>query len=367
MTTADTFDKILGSLAGACIGDALGAPTEQRSPEEIRELFGGRIQQFYEPPDDSPFSHGQPAGHITDDSSLLLLIAEQYIAHDGEMTPEIMADVLLTWSEQPEYFPHFAGPSTRAAIERIRNGGDPWLTGKQGRLTTEGTSNGGAMRVAVAGIVRAADVAAAVTEAHLTCIATHNTNIGVAGAAAVAAAVSEAMRPDADIIDIIRAAKRGAELGAVLGSREGRHVAGPSVAARIDLACELAIKARNIDDAIASITALVGTGLSAAEACPAAIGFFLAAGGDPYLTAVAAASAGDDSDTVGCMAAAIAGAFRGSGAIPTELYTRVSEVNGLDLARVARGLTPIAQRSLDRAFPTTSAEAASAEQMTSEP
>jgi len=349
LNTATLRDKILGSLAGACLADALGAPTEQRSIREIREMFGGRVETFVAPPADSPFAHGKAAGHITDDSSQLLMLAEAYIRHGGVITPEVVADMLIRWSGNPEYFPHFAGPSTRAAIELLKAGADPRETGKRGRLTTEGTSNGGAMRVAPAGLVHAGNVEAAVRDAHINCIPSHHTNIGVAGAGAIAASVATALLPTASLTDIVRAARAGATLGAALGSREGRHVAGPSVAARIDLACSLALRADDIDEAVEAITATVGTGLAAAEACPAAVGFVVAAGGDPYLAAIAATNAGDDSDTVGCMAGSIAGALSGIQAIPEELYKQVCEVNNLDLEALADRLTPLAERSLQSA------------------
>ncbi|GAA2875784.1 ADP-ribosylglycohydrolase family protein [Nonomuraea rubra] len=341
MTTL--LDRIHGSLAAACIADALGAPTEERSIPEIRRLFGQRVESFHAPLPDAPYAAGRGPAQITDDSSQMLLLAEAFIANGGEVTPEVMAGLLIAWSGNPDYFPHFAGPTTRHAIERLKAGDDPWDVGKAGNIMSQGASNGGAMRVAPAGLVHPGDVEGAVRAAHLTCVPSHHTNIGVAGAAAIAAATAAACVDGADLFHVVRAARHGAELGERLGSEQGRHVPGPSVAQRIDLAVTLAVQSRDLDDAIERIATVIGTGLPAAEACPAAIGLLVAAGGDPFTTAVAAATAGGDSDTVGCMAAAIAGALHGIDAVPAEALARVEQANRLDLAGVATRLTAVAR------------------------
>ncbi|TDE27662.1 hypothetical protein E1295_43020 [Nonomuraea mesophila] len=341
MTTL--LDRIHGSLAAACIADALGAPTEERSIPEIRELFGRRVESFHTPLPDAPYAVGRGPAQITDDSSQMLLLAEAYIEHGGAVSPEVMARLLIGWSGNPAYYPHFAGPTTRRAIERLKAGDDPWEVGKAGRIMSEGASNGGAMRVAPAGLVHPGDVEGAVRAAHLTCVPSHHTNIGVAGAAAIAAATAAACVDGADLFQVVRAARHGAELGDALGAEQGRRVPGPSVAQRIDLAVTLAVQARDLDDAIERIASVIGTGLPAAEACPAAIGLLVAAGGDPFLTAVAAATAGGDSDTVGCMAAAVAGALNGIAAVPAAAVARVEEANKLDLSGVAARLAAVAR------------------------
>ncbi|RIJ71298.1 ADP-ribosylglycohydrolase [Nakamurella silvestris] len=340
-TLISLLDRIHGSLAAACIADALGAPTEERSVPEIRSLFTGPVEEFYAPLPDAPYAKGRFAGQYTDDSSQMLMLAEVFIDGDGVASPEAVAKMILAWSEKPEYYPHFAGPTTRRAIDRLREGADPWEVGKAGRIMTEGSSNGGAMRIAPAGLVNPGNIEAAVRAAHLTCVPSHHTNIGVAGAGAVAAAISAAMVDGATLLDVVRAARAGAVLGDHLGAEHGRVVAGPDVARRIDIAVDAAMRSDSMESAVEEIVALIGTGLPAAEACPAAIGFFVAAGGDPWKTAVLCANAGGDSDTVGCMAAAIAGAYTGIAAVPQDKYQQMLQANELDLASVASRLTAV--------------------------
>ena len=335
MNESYLYDRVLGSLATACIGDALGAPAEQRSPGEILELWGAPLRGFQAPPVDSPYAEGRHAGQITDDASQMLGLVDTYLADGGTLSAAGMARMLLRWSET-EYYPRFAGPSTARAIESLRAGADPERLGAQGRLCTDGTSNGAAMRVAPAGLRHPGDVTGAVADALTSCRPSHLTNIGVAGAAAVAAAVAMAVQPASTVRDVVAAGRAGAIEGHRLGGSEGRDVAGPSIARRIDLAVGAAYSGEDFFGAVRSVTDVVGSGLGMAEAVPAAFGIFVAAGGDPYLSCVGGANAGDDTDTVACIAGSIAGAFRGFQAVPGDLYQQLLAANDLDLETRAK-------------------------------
>ncbi|MGI8721955.1 MAG: ADP-ribosylglycohydrolase family protein [Geodermatophilaceae bacterium] len=340
MNRAHLYDRVLGSLATACIGDALGAPAEQRSPREIVQLWGAPLCAFEAPPGDSPYAEGRQAGQITDDTSQMLGLVDTYLADGGTLTAAGMARMLLRWSET-EYYPRFAGPNTVRAIERLRAGADPERLGAEGRLCTDGTSNGAAMRVAPVGLRYPGDVPAAVADALTNCRPSHLTNIGVAGAAAVAAAVAVAVQPDSTVRDVVAAGRAGAVEGHRVGGEEGRDVAGPSIARRIDLAVAAAYDGPDFLDAVRSVTDVVGSGLGMAEAVPAAFGIFVAAGGDPYLSCVGGANAGDDSDTVACIAGSIAGAFRGFQAVPSHLYQQLLAANDLDLETRAKAFVEL--------------------------
>jgi ADP-ribosylglycohydrolase len=157
----------------------------------------------------------------------------------------------------------------------------------------------------------------------------------------VAAAVATAMIPNTPIMEVIRSAQWGAIEGERLGREHGREVGGPTVTKRLDLALEIAARSRTLDDAIADIVTTVGSGLHISEAVPAALGVFLAGSGDPFLTVVAGANLGDDTDTVACIAGSIAGAFTGFGAVPEGLYREMLVANGLDLEAKAAAFTDV--------------------------
>jgi len=192
------------------------------------------------------------------------------------------------------------------------------------------------MRVAPAGLRHPGDVQSAIADAVTTCRPSHLTNIGVSGAAAVAAAVAAAMVPDARLAEVLSAARHGAREGERLGRELGRDVAGPSVEKRIELATAAALSGTDFPGAVLAVTDVVGSGLGMAEAVPAAMGILVAADGDPLLTCIGGANAGDDTDTVACIAGSIAGAFRGFSQVPPDLYAQMLEANDLDLESVVR-------------------------------
>ena len=334
MNRAHLYDRVLGSLSAACIGDALGMPSEQRSPSEIRALWGGWLCDFQAPPADSPYAEGRSAGQITDDSSQLLALVEAYLDEPEELTAGGVAAMLLRWSES-EYYPRFAGPSTKRAIEALRDGADAETLGMQGRLATDGTSNGAAMRVAPAGLRHPGNLDAAIADAVTTCRPSHFTSVGVSGSAAVASAVARAVVPGASLLDVVSAARYGAREGHRIGAELGRDVPGPSVERRIELAVAAAMTGADFPHAVRAVTDVVGSGLMMAEAVPAAFGILVAADGDPFLSCTGGANAGDDTDTVACIAGSVAGALRGFGAVPRDVHDRVVEVNQLGLEKLA--------------------------------
>ena len=111
-------DKILGSIMGAALGDAMGAITETRSAERIKEDFGGYIDKLITPPDDC-FAHGYPIGSVTDDFSLAYFTAIELVKAKGNVTDEVAKQAVLTWSEYPQFF-RFAGPTTEAAVRKMK-------------------------------------------------------------------------------------------------------------------------------------------------------------------------------------------------------------------------------------------------------
>ena len=147
-------DRVLGSLLGAGIGDALGAPTEGMSAEEIADRFGSRVVDF-EDGSDNYYALGNDVAEVTDDASQTYEMARAVAECRGRLTVDAAAQALVRWSESyPKYYPRNAGPTTSQVIEALRAGGDPVELGMLGRRFERGTSDGAAMRVAAAGLTR---------------------------------------------------------------------------------------------------------------------------------------------------------------------------------------------------------------------
>ncbi|MEJ5201522.1 MAG: ADP-ribosylglycohydrolase family protein, partial [Anaerolineales bacterium] len=172
MNSEFVYQHILGGLANALIGDAMGSATESLTPEEIHQKFGGKVERFIEPPEGT-FAGGRKAGQVTDDTSQMLHIIEALIENGGRMTVELVAQQLLRWAEDEELFRRFAGPTTRKAIQLLKQGSDPYETGKPEKMGM-GISNGAAMKVAPAGWLHPGDLEAAVWDAVTLCVPTHN-------------------------------------------------------------------------------------------------------------------------------------------------------------------------------------------------
>ncbi len=151
-----------------------------------------------------------------------------------------------------------------------------------------------------------------------------------------------ALAPGARLDAILDAGIAAAEIGRLIGP----PYMGASVARRIRLALEIAGRADEPRVRLQEIYDLVGSTLATSESVPAAFGVLAMAGGDPLQTAIYAAALSGDADTVGAMACAIAGAWRGAGAFRADLIETLRAVNPeLDFAGTARRLTDLAGRA----------------------
>lgn len=347
MTRARLAEHILGSLAAAALGDAMGAATEQHTIDEIVARYGGLLRELHVPPPET-FSHGNLAGQITDDTSQMFALAQTIIDCDGALTERAWLNTLIDWSQNSPHRTQM-GPTTRPLLQALAAGEDTSTIGRglsARKLTSFGASNGAAMRIAPAGLIHPGDIEGAVRLAWLTSKPTHDTQIAAAGAGAIAAGVAHALTPGADVLSVVRACLAGAQLGEAIGKAEGRHVPGPSIARRIEIAVEEALRGRDLLDAIRRIEASVGNSVMMVESAPAAVGVFVAAHGHVHDTVAAGASIGNDSDTVAAMAGSLAGALRGIRGVPQDLYATVRAANSEDIEAIGAGLTAIAWRNL---------------------
>lgn len=339
-------DHILGSLAAAALGDAMGAATEQHEISEILAEHNGLLRELIAPSSDT-FSGGNLPGQITDDTSQMFAMAESIIEANGDLTEQDWIQKLLHWS-QTSPMARMMGPTTKPLLEALSKGEDTSAIGRVGTSTRKvasfGTTNGAAMRIAPAGLVHPGDKEAAVRLAWVTSRPTHDTQIALAGAGAIAAGVAEALLVDADVYTVAQACLWGARHGEALGAREGRRVPGPNVARRIEIAIEEALRATDFEDALRRIEASVGNSVMTVESVPAAVGVFVAASGDPLESAVGGTNIGNDTDTIAAMAGSLAGALRGIDAVPRDLFETVKAGNSEDIEAIANGLTAIAWR-----------------------
>ncbi|TPM38164.1 ADP-ribosylglycohydrolase family protein [Mesorhizobium sp. B2-3-4] len=316
-----TLDRAIGALVGGALGDALGMPTQLLSPARIAELYG-HVEDFVAPFADHPVSKGLSAGTITDDTEQALLLGRILIESGDRFDHGRWVNALLDWEREVKARGSYdlLGPSTKRAIDAINNGVPAEEAGRSG------DTNGAAMRIAPVGImVPLQPLDAFVAKVAETCRATHNTSIAIASAAAVAAAVSRGVAGGdwrAACDSAVAAARRGATLG--------HWVTGGDIAARIVWAQDL-VRGKLKRDAIRLITDLVGTGVASQESVPAAFAVLEIAGGDPWRAAEISANLGGDTDTIGAIAAGMAGACTGFSRLPQD---RIVGLRGIDMEQV---------------------------------
>ena len=332
----EKFRKILGGLLAGAIGDAMGAPTETRSTQQIIEKFGGLVTTFLTPPDDV-FAQGFPAGSVTDDFSLAYYTAQAIIDSRGIIDESTAAAALLKWADTPYYA--LAGPTTRAAVDRIRGLETPKPDFVMAVDNSKAT-NGSAMKIAPVGLASGGDIDKAIKDAITICRPTHNNSTSLSGACAVAAAVSAALDDEADINSIIEAGLKGAREG----EKHGVLMSTPSVYERIRLAVEIGRQYKGDDLLVMKkMSDIIGTGLAAAEAVPSAFGFLAASEGDAMKAVIMGVNAGNDTDTVATIAGAIAGTWQGY--YDEEMLRTINEVNGFDLEITAKRLLEVAENA----------------------
>jgi ADP-ribosylglycohydrolase len=332
-----------GALYGLAIGDALGMPAQMLSRAEIVRRWGPLLPGFEPAPPGHPIAGGMPAGTVTDDTEQAVLLARLLVRGRGRIDPHDLAAALTEWeramAERGSL--DLLGPSTKRAVAAILAGVPPEEAG------ATGTTNGAAMRIAPVGIAvpitlydpatPEARLSTLVDRAVMASSVTHNTGVALAGAAAVAAAVSAGVSG----ATVAEATTLGIQ-AARLAAGRGHWVAGADVAARIEWATGL-VAGRAEAEAAELIYTLVGTSLATQESVPAAFAVLAAVPEDPWQACRLAASLGGDCDTIAAMAGAIAGACHGAGSFPPEAIA-VIDAQGLGLAALAGELLALRGR-----------------------
>jgi ADP-ribosylglycohydrolase len=324
--------RALGALYGLAIGDALGMPTESRSRADIVSRHGDLLDAFEPGPPDHPLAAGLPAGTVTDDTEQAVLLAHLIVECHGEIDQAELAIRLLAWEDSMRARGSLSllGPSTKRALSAISAGAGIEDAGRSG------TTNGAAMRITPVGVATpAAEPDLLVDRVVAASRVTHNTGVALAGAAAVAAAVSAGI-DGATMPDAVRSAAAAAASAA----RRGYWAAGADVGSRITWAAGL-VAGLGPAEAMDVIYRLVGTSLATQESVPAAFAVAAASPDDPWLACRIAASLGGDCDTIAAMTGAICGACHGVEAFPVSARSTVARVNNLGLEGLAGGLLAI--------------------------
>ena len=136
------YNHVLGGLAGAGMGDALGAATEQWHHTEIFAKFGGPLRSFQQPPPDTwSGAESNKLGQVTDDASQMFYLANKLIECDGSLTHDDWVACLLQWADESPHVGNM-GPTTRLVVQALKDGEDPNLVGVIGTSDRQPASHG---------------------------------------------------------------------------------------------------------------------------------------------------------------------------------------------------------------------------------
>lgn len=283
-------ERFRGALLGAALGDALGAPFEgcSRVPEAAV---------------DAHWRSSEPL-RFTDDTRMMMALAGALIER-RTIIPELLARRFAeVYGDDPS--PGDCGGTS--AVFRMMAEGSGWEDASRSLFSGLGShGNGAATRVAPVGLVCMHDLEAAAALAATTAAPTHAHPRGIEAAALQACAVAVCL--------------------SLAGESADRRAVVWAVAARIeDLVLRRALRwlaAMPLDVSARQIVRGLGTSSRAEESVPAAIAAFISRG--PRFEDVVrfAVRLGGDTDTIACMAGALAGAVVGERGLPTALLARL--------------------------------------------
>jgi len=336
------FSRAYGALAGLALGDALGMPTQAMSPQQIQTVYG-HVTGLVDGDKSQPYAPGMAAGSVTDDTEQALLIASLLLKGHGSglnLDASEFSHALLAWEDSmiERGSLDLLGPSTKAALERVRAGENPLCVGG------EGTTNGAAMRVTPIGIAASTSDRQLFADAvWSSCQVTHATRQGFQSAALVAAAVSLGI--DAGAADVTDLLWEAVAFVRSLPER-GAWSPEPDVVAATHRALKLAAQPSS---SLEWLAGQIGTAVASAQAIPMA--FALLARDPSPRALLQAANLGGDTDTIGAIAGAILGASLGVEVFDAYGLAQVEQVSQLDLPSVATDLLALRDREGGGAAP----------------
>ena len=319
------FERACASLYGLAVGDALGMPTQTLSRGDILERYG-EVKGFREPYQDHPVAGGLKAGQVTDDTEQSFLLAKRLISGSGCIDELLWAADLLRWEESIKNrgLRDLLGPSTKTALEAVSRGEPVEVSGRFG------TTNGAAMRIAPVGIAFSAEsVSKLVAQVESASRMTHNTGEAIATASAVATVISLGI----DGLDFNEAAEK-ALVAAEIGQGKGYNAGHTEIASQLNDAMVLAQSGLGTEE----IARRIGTSVAAQESVPMAFAIVMLAKGNPWQATLLAANVGDDTDTIGAIAGAMAGACSGLTSYSEETLSTIRTVNDLTVEETVENL-----------------------------
>ena len=318
--TSSLRSRIRGCLLGGLIGDAMGAPTEGKTYQQIAETFG-EVTDF--------------EGAGTDDTAIRLILIDAIVTSRGHPRVDDFADAFLRaksvsyrlwWVPVKNMFHKLeAGVSLPADVG--------W-----GNMH----SSSSAMAIAPMGILNAADPRRAARETFEVAGLIHGGPSGFArdAACAMASAIAAAFAPNATVATVLDAAT------AFLLPTSAK-VMRDEIASTLELAQRCgtydAFRSAFYERGLREIIA------DPRETVPVTLALFRLAEGDPNRAIVMGANFGRDADTIATMVGGLAGALRGAEAVRPDWVQKAESGAGASYRSTVDRLVELLEERRDQA------------------
>ncbi len=324
-------DRVAGCLLGMAFGDALGADTEFLQIDDILHKY---------PPSGPQELQGYPA-RVTDDTQMALAVGEALLAARQPFRPYTLEIELrrtfVEWMVSPENT-RAPGRTCMSACRKLQTG-VKWQ--QASRTSSKGC--GANMRVMPVGLLNL-DTETRAKMAQFQAALTHGHPTGLAAADLTAFLIAE-LRADVPIDQLLDIAREYA-----LDQREIYHEdwLGPLWKYSTISPIPQGYMAHGWDECLAALDRVkiglqasyqeasndpclvTGAGWVAEEALATALLCFLAFPDNPLAVVRRAAVTSGDSDSIACIAGALAGAYHGLSAWPQDWMQRIEYRDRLD-------------------------------------
>lgn len=310
-------DKIYGCLVGGLIGDAMGAPGEGKTYQQILEAHGAQgITEF--------------EGKGTDDTAIREQLIQAIFATEGYPTVDAFAQTFID-SKQANYRLWYI--PVKNAFHKLEAGLSLPAYAGWGNQQSSST----AMAFSPMGIINACHPRQAALEALQVGSFIHNGPSGFCrdGAAALCAAVAQAFSPGATVANITDAA-----------TRYLLPVSAAEMTGAIEQALALARKEGSYETFRSAFyeSSLREVISDSRETVPVVLAIVELAKGDPRQAILWGANFGRDADTIGTMIGGIVGALHGAAGLPAEWVAKVEANPNVQYREITPRLAEIVRR-----------------------
>ncbi|GAA0373179.1 ADP-ribosylglycohydrolase family protein [Bacillus horti] len=361
-------DRVRGVILGTALGDAMGAPVEKLSYDQIREKYG-RVEtlrtSWWKENEPVEVTLGRQRGHgiVTDDTLMTIALMNVYNIEQRHVDAydcgnEFVKEIAYRKIYVPEFgkealiIDRLFYPEKYIFMRHVLANCDPREAGVGNMINC-----GAAMYIAPIGIVNAGNPRAAYDEAILFAMG-HQSSYGLEAAGVLAACVAKAFDGEGTVDEIVETALKYAKDGTKAAIKELTDAARELRSEKEDrdkvvhVFHSIIAKYSPMGDDVHRKLEKIGvpsnhytpSRLFSIEELPLALAYIVLHDGDLYEALYDGINSGRDTDSIGVMIGVILGARYGYKALKDEDIALLEETNRLNLMERADQFTEVARK-----------------------